>query len=301
MTKLFVAIIFMFGFNAIFAQTDSVKGLPNKKSSLDTFSSPNFYQYLKEVIVSGKSPASFNKIDKQSYKSAQFESAKGGSAIDVLKNLPSVTINGQGDIAIRGSTGFLVLINGKAILTDAQTVLSQLPANTIDNIELITAPSAKYDADGKAGIINIITKKGTNDGMGLVLNVQDGLPSTTNYHNLENPIRFGGDITLNIKQKKWDISIGTNFLRNDVNGRRDGDVLTKNFLNNTITRFPSSGERSFDKYNYAARATISYAASANDIITVGLFAGKKFQARRADILYNNSTSNLNRYPSIGFT
>ncbi|MCX6299176.1 MAG: TonB-dependent receptor [Bacteroidetes bacterium] len=293
MTKLFVAIIFMFGFNAIFAQTDSVKGLPNKKPSLDTFSSPNFYQYLKEVIVSGKSPASFNKIDKQSYKSAQFESAKGGSAIDVLKNLPSVTINGQGDIAIRGSTGFLVLINGKAILTDAQTVLSQLPANTIDNIELITAPSAKYDADGKAGIINIITKKGTNDGMGLVLNMQDGLPSTTNYHNLENPIRFGGDITLNVKQKKWDISIGTNFLRNDVNGRRDGDVFTKNFLNNTITRFPSSGERSFDKYNYAARATISYAASANDIITVGFFAGKKFQARRADILYNNSTSNLN--------
>ncbi|MEI8098572.1 MAG: TonB-dependent receptor [Sediminibacterium sp.] len=292
MRKLSIAVILMVGFNGVFAQNDSVKALPNKQQSLDTFSSPNFYQYLKEVIVSGKSPANFNKIDKQSYKSAQFESAKGGSAIDVLKNLPSVTINGQGDIAVRGSTGFLVLINGKPVLTDAQTVLSQLPANTIDNIELITAPSAKYDADGKAGIINIITKKGTNDGMGLVLNMQDGLPSTTNYHNLENPIRFGGDITLNIKQKKWDISIGANFLRNDVNGRRDGDVFTKNFLNNTITRFPSSGERSFDKYNYAARATISYAASANDIISVGLFAGKKFQARRADILYNNSTSNL---------
>ncbi len=249
-------------------------------------------KFLGEVTVTGKKPINANKIDKQTYKSDQFETAKGGSAVDVLKNLPSVTVNGQGDISVRGSTGFLVLVNGKPVLTDAQTVLSQLPANSIENIELITAPSAKYDPDGKSGIINIITKKGTTDGIGFVANVQGGLPSTTAYNNLEKPVRFGGDVTLNIKQKNWDISLGGNYVRNDVNGRRDGDVYTKNFTNNTITRFPSSGERSFDKYNYAGRTSIIYTPSKNDIFSVGFFAGKKFQARRADILYNNSTADL---------
>ncbi len=247
---------------------------------------------LTDVVVSGKAASSSNKIDKQTYKANQFEAAKGGTAVDVLKNLPSVAVNGLGEISVRGSTGFLVLINGKPVLTDAQTVLSQLPANSIENIELITAPSAKYDADGKGGIINIITRKGTTDGIGLSANLQGGLPSTTDYHNLENPVRFGGDITLNIKQKKWDISIGGNYLRNDINGHREGDVYTINQLKNTITRFPSIGERSFDRYNYAGRTSIVFTPGKNDVFSLGFFAGKKFQERRADLLYNNSTTDL---------
>jgi outer membrane receptor protein involved in Fe transport len=247
---------------------------------------------LDDVIVSGKKSTIANKLDKQTFKTGQFEVAKGGTAIDALKNLPSVTVNSSGEISVRGSTGFLVLINGKPVLTDAQTILSQLPANTIDNIELVTAPSSKYDADGKAGIINIVTKKGTTDGLAFVANLQGGLPGTTNYNNLEKPKRFGGDFTISFKQKKWDISLGGNYLRNDANGRREGDVFTKNFTNNTITRFPSSGERSFDRYNYGIKTSINYAADKNNVFNVGFFVSKKYQARRADILYNNSTSDL---------
>ncbi len=247
---------------------------------------------LSDVVVTGKKNTIANKLDKQTYKANQFESAKGGSAVDVLKNLPSVSVNSAGEISVRGATGFLVLINGKPVLTDAQTILAQLPANTIENIELITAPSAKYDADGKGGIINIVTKKGSTDGIGIQANILAGLPSTTNYNNLENPQRFGGDLTLNFKQKKWDITLSGNYTRNDANGKREGDVFTKNFSNNTITRFPSIGERSFDRYNYGIRTAITYTASKNDVINVGFFASKKYQQRRADIVYNNSTENL---------
>ena len=95
---------------------------------------------LSEVRVNGQRANALNKIDKQTYRADQFETAKGGTAIDVLKNLPSVTVNGEGDISIRGSTGFLVLVNGKPVLTDAQTVLSQLPANGLQSIELLTSP-----------------------------------------------------------------------------------------------------------------------------------------------------------------
>lgn len=247
---------------------------------------------LNEVNVSGKQISLLNKIDKQTYRTDQFESARGGTAVDVLKNLPSVTVTGEGDISVRGSTGFLVLINGKPVLTDAQTVLSQLPANSLQNIELITSPSAKYDPDGKAGIINIVTKKGANDGFTLAANVQGGLPSTDDHNNKEKPKRFGADATINYRTGKWDVSVSGNYLRADVAGYREGDVYTKNFINNTITRFPSNGERSFDKYNYSGRASVNYTADQNNSFSAAFLMGYRFQSRRADLLYHNSTADL---------
>ncbi len=95
---------------------------------------------LQQVNVSGAQANAANRIDKQSYRAGQFEAAKGGNAIDVLKNLPSVSLDGEGGISVRGASGFMVMINGKPVITDARTVLSQLPANAIENIELVTTP-----------------------------------------------------------------------------------------------------------------------------------------------------------------
>lgn len=282
--------IYFVGYSNRFMDTILVS--PNQVLNLDTIQLKRSSKVLEDVAIKGSKSNSYNKIDKQQYKSDQFATAKGGTAIDVIKNLPSVTVNGQGDISLRGSNGFMVLIDGKPVLTDAQTVLSQLPSNTIENIELITAPSAKYDPDGKGGIINIVTKKGTTNGVALTTNLSGGLPSTGDYNNLEKPKRFGGDLTFNYKKNKLDITVSANYLRNDVNGYREGDVFTKNFANNTITRFPSNGERSFDKYNYGTKTAISYAANKNDAFSFGFYIGKKFQARRADLVYSNTTSDL---------
>lgn len=247
---------------------------------------------LQEIGISGQASKNLNKIDKQQYNAAQFEAARGGSAIDVIKNLPSVTVNSQGEISMRGAMGFMVLLNGKPVLADVQTVLTQLPANAIDRVELITAPSAKYDPDGRSGIINIITKKGTADHLSLTINAQGGLPSTTDYGNQEKPRRFGGDMAMAFKKGKWDISAGANYTRNDNEGYREGDVYTKNFDNNTITRFPSNGERSFDRYNYAGRASFSFTPDSNNTISAGFYTGRRYQSRLADLLYHNTTSDL---------
>lgn len=247
---------------------------------------------LGDVVVTGRRNTVSNKLDRQTYRADQFESAKGGNATDILKNLPSVSVNSAGEISVRGSGGFLVLINGKPIVTDAQTILSQIPANSIENIELITAPSAKYDADGKAGIINITTKKGSTDGLAIQTNIQSGLPATTTYQNLEKPVRFGGDITLNYKKNKWDLSLSGNYNRNDQNGEREGDVYTLNAASNTITRFPSIGERSFDRYNYGARTALTFTPDKQNSFSIGFFTSKKYQQRRADIVYANTTSDL---------
>jgi len=183
---------------------------------------------LNQVDVKSQQANSINKIDKQVYRAGQFETAKGGSAIDIIKNLPSVSVNGEGNISMRGSESFMVLINGKPVITDAQTVLSQMPANAIENIEVVTSPSAKYDPDGRGGILNIITKKGATDGITLALNGQGGIPSIDDHGNSREPVRFGGDATLNYRKGKWDISVGGNYNRNDNAGYREGDVYTKN-------------------------------------------------------------------------
>lgn len=242
-------------------------------------------------VTAGKSPMT-SRIDKQIYLADQFENARGGTAIDVLKNLPSVSLNGEGEISVRGSSGFLVLLNGKPVLTDAQTVLAQLPANSVQSIELITSPSAKYDPDGKGGIINIITKKGTNDGITFTSSIQGGLPSTTDHGNKKKPQRFGGDMAFNYRRGKWDISVAGNYLRADVSGFREGDVYTRNLANNTITRFPSTGERSFDRYNYAGRMSVSFQADSSNSFAASLMTGHRFQSRLADLVYNNSKADI---------
>ncbi len=255
-------------------------------------------QLVNEVAVTGTKINALNRLEKQTYSASQFESAKGGSAVDVLKNMPSVSVNGQGEISMRGSSGFLLLINGKPVLGDPQNMLSQLPANSIKNVELITSPSAKFDPDGKGGIINITTIQGTADLSGWSINLQQGFPSTTTYNNLRTPIRFGGDINYTYQKGKWDISAGVNYTRNDLTGFREGNVYTINFQGNTINKFPSNGERSYYKYNYAGRASIAYTADKNNIFTVGVFAGKRYQERDANLFYTNSQSVYDTKASI---
>jgi len=247
-------------------------------------------QFLSEVQVTGRPLQSVNKIDKQVYRAEQFDAAKGGTAIDVIRNMPAVSVDGQGQITMRGAQGFLLLVNGKPLQTDAATYLSQLPANQVENIELITSPSAKYDPDGRGGIINVITKKGAADGFALLANIQGGLPPTNDYDNAERQQRYGADVTANFRKGKWDVSASANYLRNDNAGARDGDVFT--IIGERKTSFPSFGERSFDKYNYGGRFNVVFTPNTRNQLSAGFFAGRKFQDRVADIHYDNLTTAL---------
>ena len=254
-------------------------------------------QMLNEITVTGEKPNAINKIDKQVYKASQFESAKGGTAIDVIRNMPSITVNGENEIRLRGSTGFLILLNGKPVQTDAATLLAQLPANSIENIEIITAPSAKYDADGKSGILNITTKTGINNGLTYTVNLQGGLPSVNDFNNKENAQRYGADANLNYTKNKWDLAIGAGYQRADVAGKRVGDVNTT--IANRRTTFPSIGERSFDKTNYSFRTSVGFTADANNTFNAGFYVGQRKQFRLADINYNNTKTDINTGQVIG--
>jgi outer membrane receptor protein involved in Fe transport len=242
-------------------------------------------QLLESITVQGIKPNMVATLEKQVFKAEQFEVARGGTAADVLRNIPSIVINAEGEIMMRGSKGFLILVNGKPTQLDAATILAQIPANTIEKVEMITAPSAKYDADGKAGIINIVTKKGTTDGLMINSNLQYGLPRIQEYENAREPLRYGADLSVGYRKGNWDFSSSLNYLKNDIAGQRIGDVNTTR--NGSFTSFPSAGERSLRRENYGFRASLGYKPTKADEFNAGLYVGGRNQFRTADILYNN--------------
>ena len=245
---------------------------------------------LDEVVIDAQQAVVLNKIDRQIYSASEYTSARGGTGIDVIRNLPSLSFNGLGEISLRGSTGFVVLLNNKPIQSDVQSLLNQIPANSIKSIEIITSPSAQYDAEGKAGIINILTLKNTIEGDYFQINTLMGAPSIEDYDNAQPSQRFGADITYNTVREKWNFSSILSFQINDLSGRREGDVYT--IIGDKLTQFPSDGERSFDEINYSGRLTADYQLSDQDLFSLGLYAGKRSKDRTADSLYydNRATS-----------
>ncbi|TDQ18958.1 outer membrane receptor protein involved in Fe transport [Algoriphagus boseongensis] len=240
-------------------------------------------QNLQAVEVEGQRISTDFRPEKQSFSAENFEAAQGGTATDVLKNLPGVSINGEGTLSIRGSSGFVVMINGRPTQGDPMMLLGQLPANSIEKVEWLSAPSAQYDSEGKAGIINITTKKGATDGLYLQFNGKLGFPSIENYDNKAPQQRYGGDFNLNYLKGKWDISFGASYQRNDQSGRRVGNVYT--ISGDTTTYFPSEGERSIDEQNYSGRFTVGYTPNPSNSLSLGFYAGVRDRIRTADILY----------------
>lgn len=104
------------------------------------------------------------KVDKQVINVSAQAGAEGGMVADALANVPAVQVDGAGNITLRGSTSFTVLIDGRPTVLDATETLNQTPANAVEKIEIITNPGVKYDADGTTGIINLIMKKQKSNG-----------------------------------------------------------------------------------------------------------------------------------------
>ncbi|WP_147678283.1 outer membrane beta-barrel protein [Algibacter pacificus] len=240
---------------------------------------------LNEVLVKAERSAVVHKIDRQVFDTKKYQNAEGGNAVDVIKNLPSVTVDGQGEISVRGSKGFTVLVNGKPTQGDAASILAQLPANALETVELITAPSAKYDPEGKGGILNIKTKKGATNGTFAQVNVRGGFPSIEPYDTQVPAERYGIDATVNKRTDKWNISVGASYQRNDKTGRREGDMFIVNQAEDKTTFLPSDGERSFDDISYNGRFNIDFTPNENDEFSLGFFAGKHTKERLADIVY----------------
>ncbi|RJP63265.1 MAG: TonB-dependent receptor [Ignavibacteriales bacterium] len=130
-----------------------------------------------EVVVTGQKDMITNNLDKKVVNVDANIASSGGSALDVMQNVPSVTVDADGGVALRGSKNVTFLIDGKPsglAGVSGSDVLTQIPASSIESIEIVTNPSAKYDPEGTAGIINIVLKKKSNLGVNGIASLNAG-------------------------------------------------------------------------------------------------------------------------------
>lgn len=151
-----------------------VKGL----ADLGTIVLSTNNQALDEVVVTSQVSSTVFKLDKRVFNIGKDISTTGVSALQVLNNVPSVNVSIEGEISLRGSTGVQILINGKpSVLADeSSNSLGTITADMIESIEVITNPSAKFEASGTAGILNIILKKEDKKGWNGSVSVNGGIP-----------------------------------------------------------------------------------------------------------------------------
>lgn len=136
------------------------------------------HETLEEVVVEAEVSKTVFKLDKRVFNIGKDISSTGASALEVLNNVPSVNVNIEGEVSLRGSSGVQILINGKpSVLADeSSNALGTITADMIESIEVITNPSAKYEASGTAGILNIILKKEEKQGWNGSISVNTGIP-----------------------------------------------------------------------------------------------------------------------------
>lgn len=237
---------------------------------------------LQEVVVVSKTNTVSEKMDKKTFSMADNISQSGGSVLQSMQNLPGVTVQ-DGKVQIRGNDKVTVLIDGKQTALTGfgnQSGLDNIPASAIDKIEIINNPSAKYDANGNAGIINIIYKKNKQEGFNGKIGFTSGLGALWERKQNLPTIRPQYSLT-----PKVNPTLSLNYRKNKINAFFQGDYLYTETLNKNefVTRTYNDGtiinqqlKRNRNTHFTTIKSGIDWTIDDYNTLTVsGLFGSEK--------------------------
>lgn len=191
---------------------------------------------LDEVVIVAEKTTVDIRLDKKVFNIGKDLSIRGGNASDVLGNVPSVQVDVEGTVSLRGNENVTILIDGRPsalVGLNGAEALRQIPAEAIEKVEVITSPSARYDAEGTAGILNIILRKNKLTGFNGSLQLDLGYPE-----------RLGAAFNANWRTEKWNLFTNTGFRYNETPGN---SLSESNFLSSTAQNARVIEQRNFGR------------------------------------------------------
>ncbi|MXV17836.1 outer membrane beta-barrel family protein [Hufsiella ginkgonis] len=213
---------------------------------------------LKEIAVTGTAAMIENKVDKIVYNAEKDATVSGGNAGDVLRKVPMVAVDQDGNVSLRGSQNVRILINGRpsgAVAASTADAMKMFPADQIKSVEVITSPSAKYDAEGTGGIINIITKK--KDISGVSGSISGGVGTRQN----------NGNANLNVNQNR--LSLTGNF-GTQVGWPQTSEISTGTKTTSGTVIAQQNGTSETQRHAYIGSGNLAYDFNASNSISSGI-------------------------------
>ena len=233
---------------------------------------------LEEIEVIGEKTEIEIKLDKTVYNIGKDLTLKGSSVSDVLDNLPSVEVDIEGNVSLRGNESVRILINGKPsglVGISSNEALKQFPSESVEKVEVITSPSARYNAEGTAGIINIILRRSKLTGFNGSLSLNSGYPE-----------RYGVSANLNYRTKKLNFfnNVGYNTRTSEGSFINETEYYTDQAINNFLNE---NGVRDSERNSNYLNTGIEYFIS-NKTSLVGSYVLRKSDG------FTNNTNNVNQ-------
>lgn len=220
---------------------------------------------IDEVTVTAEKSTSQFMLDRKVFNVGQDLGSRGGTALELLNNVPSLTVDVEGGISLRGNSNVRVMINGRPsglMGMNGSSGLRSIPANMIERVEVITNPSAKYEAEGMTGIINIVLKKDAKGGFNGSFEVTGGLPRElaggANLNYRSGSVNFF--VNYNIRQRK-SLGSGENYLERTFGTERNGLFTDRNFDRDRFSQVVRSGLDFFITPKQSLTASVSYNAN----------------------------------------
>lgn len=281
----FYALVEFMGFEAL---KSSVFTLSSKQNVVDlgAISLQSSTADLDEVVVQGEKTLMELSLDKRIFNVGKDLANAGGNASDILMNLPSVAVDPEGNVSLRGSSNVRILIDGKPsglVSFKGSSGLRQLPANLVERVEVITNPSARYEAEGMAGVINIILKKDEKQGF-------NGSGEVI----LGSPLNLGLTANLNYRKNRINWFVNYGLAKRNSPGR--GELYQEVYQSDGSTLLLQQRSNSnVNSLNNSLRAGLDYFFSEQSILTASYVWRRSDAHRITDIRYEDYRNTRDNY------